>query len=92
MLDPCLRLLGREKLHEMAPLQIEQPAVTVDGRETIPEFVRDAGRKFAKTRETVFQAQLIFEIRDLAQIGKETDCTVLVPALVADRRRPGATG
>ena len=66
------------------PLQIEQSAVAVDCRQTVPELVRNARRKLAETREAVLQAQLILEIGDFAQIGEQADRAMFVAAVVAN--------
>ena len=54
--DARARLLGQR-------LRIEQPAVAVNGREAVAEFVREAGGELAEARERFLEAQLLFELR-----------------------------
>ena len=55
-------------------------------RQTVPEFVRDAGRQLPHRRQAVFQPQLLLEILDGRQIGEEADGAVQLPVLIGERR------
>jgi len=57
----------------------------VNGRETVAELVRDAGRQLADGREAVLQAKLLFEILDRGQIGEEANRAVQFAAVVEQR-------
>ena len=46
-------------------VEIEQPRVAVNGRQAVPELVRQARGQLAESSQRVLQAQLLFEVRDL---------------------------
>ena len=58
------------------PFEIEQARVAMNRREAVAELVSDAGGHLAEPREAVLQPQLIFEVRDLAQIAEQANRAV----------------
>ena len=66
--------LVADALHERAelrrqPIEVEQPGVPVDRGQPVAELVRDAGGQLPEPRQAVLQAQLLFQVHDLAQIA-----------------------
>ena len=57
-------------------LQIEQPAISVDGREAVAKLVGDAGGHLPEAGEAVFQPELLFELHHFGQVAEEADDAV----------------
>ena len=57
-------------------VQIEQLAVSVNRRQAVAEFVRDARRQLADGRQAVLQQQLLLEVLHRGQVREETNRAV----------------
>jgi hypothetical protein len=63
-----IRLVGRGQRR-----RIDEPAITVDRRQAVAKFMRDAGGQLADPREAVLQPQLLFQLDDVRKVGEEAD-------------------
>src|SRR5262245_10272652 len=58
----------------------------MDGRETIPELMRDARGELADGGQTFFQAQLLFEPPDFGEIGEQANRSMKLGPIIEKRR------
>ena len=54
-------------------VDFDEPRISMDRGETVPELVRQAGGQLAQTGQRVLEPQLLFELGDRREIGEEAD-------------------
>ncbi len=70
--------------------RIEQARIAVDGRQPVPELVREAGGQLTDARQRLLQAQLLLELHHFRQVGEETHRRLQIAFATGQRRHAHA--